>query len=176
MSDVLVLNADAHPISYLPISLIQWKEAIKYIYHDKCDILEWYDDWLVRSPSWETRVPAVIMMREYVKHKSEVRFSKSNLFLRDSYTCCYCGEKQTKKDLTMDHVLPLSKGGETSWTNIVTACGPCNFSKSDRIDIRPIYKPYRPGYWELVRKRKQMPMEIKHPSWKLFLGDYDGYN
>ena len=70
MSDVLVLNADAQPISYLPISVIQWKEAIKYMYHDKCDILEWYDDWLVRSPSWETRVPAVIMLREYVRHKT----------------------------------------------------------------------------------------------------------
>lgn len=169
MSDVLVLNADAQPISYLPISVIQWKEAIKYMYHDKCDILEWYDDWLVRSPSWETRVPAVIMLREYVRHKTEVRFSKSNLYLRDMYRCCYCGNKPAKMHLTMDHVTPLSKGGKTKWDNMVTACAPCNFNKSDRTDIKPLYKPYKPGYWELVRKRKQLPVTIKHPSWETFL-------
>jgi len=51
MSDVLVLNADAQPVSMLPLSIVQWKEAVMYMYHDKCTVLEWYDDWLVRSPS-----------------------------------------------------------------------------------------------------------------------------
>lgn len=69
----------------------------------------------------------------------------------------------------MDHVLPLSKGGKTQWDNMVTACQKCNFYKSDRTDIKPIYKPYRPGYWELVRKRKQFGFEIKHPSWFNFI-------
>ena len=52
---------------------------------------------------------------------------------------------------------------------MVTACQKCNFYKSDRTDIKPIYKPYRPGYWELVRKRKQFGFEIKHPSWFNFI-------
>ena len=171
MSDVLILNADAQPVSYLPISVIQWKEAIKYIYHDKCDVLEWYDDWLVRSPSWETKVPAVIILREYIKHKSEVRFSKSNLYLRDRYTCLYCESRLTKDNLTMDHVHPISKGGQTNWTNIVTACNDCNSRKGNKIgpQWKPIYKPYRPGYWELVRKRKQLPFNVKHPSWKKWI-------
>lgn len=169
MSDVLILNANAQPVNYLPLSVINWKEAIRYMYHDKCDVLEWYDDWLVRSPSWETKVPAVIMMKQYIKSKSEVRFSKSNLYLRDQYKCQYCGNKFARTHLTMDHVVPISRGGKTEWTNIVAACNPCNSTKGNRMDWKPKYKPYRPGYWELVRKRKQMEFTIKHPSWELFI-------
>jgi len=169
MSDVLILNANAQPVNYLPLSVINWKEAIRYMYHDKCDVLEWYDDWLVRSPSWETKVPAVIMMKQYIKSKSEVRFSKSNLYLRDQYKCQYCGNDFSRSHLTMDHVVPTSRGGKTEWTNIVAACNPCNSTKGNRMDLKPKYKPYRPGYWELVRKRKQMEFTIKHPSWELFI-------
>jgi 5-methylcytosine-specific restriction endonuclease McrA len=169
MSDVLILNANAQPVNYLPLSVINWKEAIRYMYHDKCDVLEWYDDWLVRSPSWETKVPAVIMMKQYIKSKSEVRFSKSNLYLRDQYKCQYCGNDFSRSHLTMDHVVPTSRGGKTEWTNIVAACNPCNSTKGNRMDWKPKYKPYRPGYWELVRKRKQMEFTIKHPSWELFI-------
>ena len=169
MSDVLILNANAQPVNYLPLSVINWKEAIRYMYHDKCDVLEWYDDWLVRSPSWETKVPAVIMMKQYIKSKSEVRFSKSNLYLRDQYKCQYCGNDFSRSHLTMDHVVPISRGGKTEWTNIVAACNPCNSTKGNRMDWKPKYKPYRPGYWELVRKRKQMEFTIKHPSWELFI-------
>jgi len=169
MSDVLILNANAQPVNYLPLSVINWKEAIRYMYHDKCDVLEWYDDWMVRSPSWETKVPAVIMMKQYIKSKSEVRFSKSNLYLRDQYKCLYCGNEFKRTHLTMDHVVPISRGGKTEWTNIVAACNPCNSTKGNRMDWKPKYKPYRPGYWELVRKRKQMEFTIKHPSWELFI-------
>jgi len=169
MSDVLILNANAQPVNYLPLSVINWKEAIRYMYHDKCDVLEWYDDWLVRSPSWETKVPAVIMMKQYIKSKSEVRFSKSNLYLRDQYKCQYCGNDFSRSHLTMDHVVATSRGGKTEWTNIVAACNPCNSTKGNRMDWKPKYKPYRPGYWELVRKRKQMEFTIKHPSWELFI-------
>ena len=169
MSDVLILNANAQPVNYLPLSVINWKEAIRYMYHDKCDVLEWYDDWLVRSPSWETKVPAVIMMKQYIKSKTEVRFSKSNLYLRDQYKCQYCGNEFSRSHLTLDHVVPISRGGKTEWTNIVAACNPCNSTKGNRMDWKPKYKPYRPGYWELVRKRKQMEFTIKHPSWEMFI-------
>ena len=170
MSDVLILNANAQPVNYLPLSTINWKEAIRYVYHDKVDVLEWYDDWMVRSPSWETRVPAVIMMKDFVKQKSQVRFSKSNLFLRDQYTCLYCNEAYPKSFLTLDHVVPLSHGGKTNWTNIVAACQTCNNKKDNQTrGWKPKYKQYRPGYWELVRKRRQMDYTIKHPSWENFI-------
>jgi len=170
MSDVLILNADAQPVSYLPLSVIEWKEAIRYMYHDKCDVLEWYDDWMVRSMSWETKVPAVIILRDFVRQKADVRFSKSNLYLRDMYTCLYCEKQHFKSNLTMDHVVPISKGGKTSWTNIATACSSCNSAKANKVvGWKPIYKPYQPGYWELVRKRKQLPFALKHPSWEKWL-------
>jgi len=169
MADVLLLNADAQPASYLPLSIINWKEAIKYIYHDKCDVLEWYDDWMVRSPSWETKVPAVIMMRDYIRQKSEVRFSKSNLYLRDMYTCLYCEEEFSKNELTMDHVVPLSRGGKTEWTNIVTACKACNVRKGASMDITPLRKPYQPDYYELVHKRKQLKFDLRQESWKQYI-------
>jgi 5-methylcytosine-specific restriction endonuclease McrA len=147
MSDVLVLNADGQPINFLPLSTIKWKEAITYMWNDKVHVLDWYDDWMVRSPSWETRVPAVIMIK----------------------TCQYCLVKFEVKDLTIDHVIPVSKGGKTEWTNIVAACGPCNSSKSNKL-ISPKNKPHAPGYYELVRKQKQLQrFELKHPSWEKFI-------
>lgn len=170
MSDVLVLNADGQPINFLPLSTIKWKEAITYMYMDKVHVLDWYDDWMVRSPSWETRVPAVIMMKQMLRKKSRPRFSKTNLYIRDMYTCQYCSNQFERRHLTLDHVIPLSKGGKTIWTNIVAACGPCNSRKSDKI-IQPKNKPFAPGYYELVRKKKQLDnFEMKHPSWEKFLG------
>lgn len=167
MSDVLLLNADGQPVNYLPLSIINWKDSIMYMYHNKCSVLEWYDDWMVHSPNWETKVPAVIMLKDFVRSKTQVRFSKSNVYLRDQYHCLYCGCNVTKSTATLDHVVPISRGGKTNFENIATACGPCNFAKGNKIgpQWRPEYKPYRPGYYELVRKRKQLPFDVKHPSW-----------
>jgi 5-methylcytosine-specific restriction endonuclease McrA len=168
--DTLVINADGLPLSILPISAVSWKDAILYMYHDKCDVLEWYDDWMVRSPSWETRVPAVIMLKHFLHRKSAVRFSKTNVFLRDEYHCLYCGSAITNDSGTLDHVVPLSRGGKTNWENIVTACSPCNIKKANHTHIKPAYAPYKPNYYELVRKRKQLPFNLKHESWSHWLG------
>ena len=169
MSDVLVLNADAQPISYLPLSAVQWKEAITYMFMDKCDVLEWYDDWIVRSPSWETRVPAVIMLKEFQRRRRTPRFSKTNLYLRDLYTCQYCNSSFPRKLLTLDHVKPISLGGKTNWENIVAACGPCNTRKGNKTKMKPKRMPYKPDYYELVNKRKQLEIDVRHPSWRSYI-------
>lgn len=169
MSDVLVLNADAQPISYLPLSAVQWKEAIVYMFMDKCDVLEWYDDWIVKSPSWETKVPAVIILKEFQRRRRTPRFSKTNLYLRDLYTCQYCNSSFPRKSLTMDHVRPLSLGGKTNWENIVSACGPCNTRKGNKMKMKPKRMPYIPDYYELVNKRKQLEIDVRHPSWSNYL-------
>lgn len=169
MSDVLVLNADAQPISYLPLSAVQWKEAITYLWLDKCDVLEWYDDWIVRSSTWETRVPAVIMLKEFQKRRRMPRFSKTNLYLRDLYTCQYCSTQFPRRLLTLDHVRPISMGGKTSWDNIVAACGPCNTRKGNKMNMRPVKAPYQPDYYELVNKRKQLDIDVRHDSWHNYL-------
>jgi 5-methylcytosine-specific restriction endonuclease McrA len=169
MSDTLVLNADAQPVSYLPLSAIQWKEAITYMYLEKCEVLEWYDDWIVSSAKWETRVPAVIMLKDYMRRRRRPRFSKTNVYLRDLYTCQYCSNEFIRKDLTLDHVLPLSKGGKTNWSNIVAACMRCNTAKGNKTIMKPKIAPYEPTYYELVNKRKQLEFSLRHPSWQQYV-------
>jgi 5-methylcytosine-specific restriction endonuclease McrA len=169
MADTLVLNADGQPVSMLPPSTVQWKEAITYLYLDKCHVLEWYDDWVVRSEHWETRVPAVIMLKDMLRRKRMPRFSKYNLMLRDMFTCQYCNTHFPQKELTLDHVRPLSLGGKTNWENIVAACGPCNSRKGNKMHMKPRRDPYQPDYYELANNRKQLDFEIRHPSWATFL-------
>tara|TARA_E500000178_G_C17032733_1_gene761454 strand:+ start:3009 stop:3521 length:513 start_codon:yes stop_codon:yes gene_type:complete len=170
MGDVLILNADAQPISFLPLSAVQWKEAITYMWLDKCTVLDWYDDWVVRSASWETKVPSVIILKEMMRRRRNPRFSKANLYIRDEYTCQYCNTPYSKSNLTLDHVTPLSLGGKTNWENIVAACGPCNSRKGNRMHMKPICDPWRPDYYELVAKRKKLGFEVRHKSWLAYLG------
>jgi len=163
--DTLVLNADGQPLNYLPLSTINWQEAIRYMVLDKANVIEWYDNWIVRSVNWETFVPSIIMLREYTKPKSYVRFSKSNVFLRDNYACQYCSKHLQKKDCTLDHVKPVSQGGRTVFENTVTACGPCNAAKGNDTKMKPKIKPYKPAYFELVNKRRAIPFNVRQDSW-----------
>ena len=167
--DTLVLNADAQPLSQLPLSTIGWQEAIKYMVLNKAVVLEYYDDWTVRSEKWSTRVPAIIMMREYMKPKTSVRFSKVNVFLRDKYICQYCETPLSKATATLDHVTPVSKGGKSIWSNCVAACHKCNSNKSNHTHLKPKSVPYKPDYWDLVSKRKALHHNVRHDSWLEFL-------
>ncbi len=170
MSDTLLLNSDAQPVSVLPLSVISWQEAIKYMVLEKASVLSWYDNWIVHSAHWETRVPSVIMLKEYTKPKTTVRYSKANVFLRDLYTCQYCGTDVNKKTATLDHVLPVSHGGKSVFENSVTACSPCNARKGNNKKILPKIKPHKPTYWELAEKRKELDFPLRHPDWAMFLG------
>ena len=166
----LLLNADAQPTSILPLSIVSWEDAIRYLYTEKVDVLSWYEDWVVRSERWSTQVPAVIMLREYQKPKRTMRLAKRNIFLRDEYTCQYCGCQVKESEATLDHVHPISLGGKNTWENLTTACKPCNWNKSNRTGMKPNVMPYRPDFWELVEKRKKHGWEVLHPSWHDFLG------
>jgi 5-methylcytosine-specific restriction endonuclease McrA len=168
--DTLLLNSDAQPLSHLPLSTLTWQESIKYMVLDKARVLCWHDNWVVRSVNWETPVPSIMMLTQYMKPKSSVRFSKSNVFLRDRFVCQYCNAKLEKRHCTLDHVLPISKGGKTSWDNSVTSCNPCNSKKSDSIKMKPKSQPRRPDYWELVAKKRELGFQIKDPAWLDYLG------
>ena len=169
MSDTLLLNADGAPVSFLPLSVINWQEAIKYMVLDKANVLAFHDNWIVRSARWETQVPSILMLREYMKPKTTIRFSKGNVFLRDNYTCAYCGQELEKRQCTLDHVIPSSHGGKTTFENTVTACGPCNASKGNNKKIVPKYKPHKPDFYELVNKRKRLPFNVRHEAWRDYL-------
>lgn len=165
MADTLLLNSDAQPVSWLPLSTLTWQDAIKYMVLDKARVLEYHDDWIVHSATWETPVPSIMMLTEYMKPKTGVRFSKSNVFLRDAYKCAYCGDQLEKRGCTLDHVLPSSHGGKTTFENTVTACGPCNANKGNNHKIKPKFKPHKPDYWELVNRRKKMEFHVRDPRW-----------
>jgi 5-methylcytosine-specific restriction endonuclease McrA len=170
MNGVLVLNSDANPVSLLPLSIISWEESIKYMVLEKAHVLDWYDDWIVHSEHWETKVPAVIMLYEYMKVKTSIRYSKQNVFLRDGYRCAYCETAVDKRVATLDHVLPVSHGGKSTFENTVTACSECNSRKGNNKKIVPKFKPFKPTYYQLVERRRKQPFDLHHSSWALYLG------
>jgi hypothetical protein len=114
----LVLNADFRPLSYFPLSLLSWQDAITAVFKDHVSVVAEYDKW-VSSPSTKLRLPSVVALRDYIPMPKRVAFTRFNVFLRDRFRCQYCGEMFSAKDLTFEHVVPRSKGGETTWTNIV---------------------------------------------------------
>lgn len=168
MSATLILNANWQPLSWLPLSVINWQQAIKLQFMDRIQIIEYYDDWVVHSPSTTLMVPALAITKDYHAFKKGVRFSRVNMYLRDLYQCQYCGETCDHHELTIDHVKPRSKGGKTNWENCVAACVPCNQEKKDNYQ-KPIREPFKPDYWQLSARRKNHNYEIKHPSWVPFL-------
>ena len=167
--DVLLLNSDGSPMSIIPLSTVSWKEAIRLVYLDKVAPIDFYSDWVVHSARMSMVVPSIIMTKHYYENTSSVRFTKSNVLLRDQFMCQYCGEEFLGSELTLDHVHPKSMGGKKSWDNIVCACGPCNWERGDNIKIKPINKPVKPTYYNLVNNRKRYPIYLKHKSWNDYL-------
>ena len=143
MPDCLILNANYQPLSWLPLSVISWQQAVKLHYMEKIKVLEWYADWEVHSPSTTLKVPALAITRDYHNFQKGVRFSRSNLYLRDLFQCQYCAETFDYHELNIDHVQPMSKGGKTNWENCVTSCIPCN-SRKQNFFKKPIREPFKP--------------------------------
>src|SRR6516164_326050 len=104
----LVLNADFRPLSYYPLSLWCWQDAIKAVFLDRVNIVANYEK-AVRSPSLEMLLPSVVSLKTFVKPSTHPAFTRFNVFLRDRFSCQYCGAND---DLTFDHLLPRSRGGQ----------------------------------------------------------------
>jgi 5-methylcytosine-specific restriction endonuclease McrA len=164
----LVLNADFRPLSYFPLSTLPWQDAVTAVVKDHVSVVAEYDA-VVRSPSREMRLPSVIAMRSYVPMPSRVAFTRFNVFLRDRFRCQYCGEKFPSSQLTFEHVIPRSKGGVTSWENIVAACDPCNLAKGNRSEMKPSRWPHEPTAQELMAAKRAFPPNYLHESWVDYL-------
>jgi len=169
MSDTLILNKDGQPLSLLPLSVVPWQTAIRLLSIDKVFVLEEYDDWEVHSVSVTMKVPSIVMTTEFVKWKKGAKFNRSNVYLRDDFTCQLCEESTPLTDLTYDHVLPRHKGGKTHWENIIAACRDCNSRKGhdETFVVRKL--PEKPNYFQLVAKRKKYPIQISDEKWKMYL-------
>ena len=168
----LVLNADFRPLSYFPLSLWSWQEAIKAVFLDRVNVLSEYER-TVRSPSFEMQLPSVIALKEYVHLDRRPAFTRFNVFLRDRFHCQYCGDRFRTEDLTFDHVVPRSRGGRTTWTNIVTACQSCNLEKGSRLPeesgMFPRTRPVQPSTFQLQENGRAFPPNFLHESWNDFL-------
>ncbi len=140
-SEVLVLNQD-----YQPISVCSVQRSVKLVFLDKAELLHDDPDKIIRTVNEEYSYPSVIRLRRYIRLPyAKIVLSRRNIMKRDRSTCQYCG---TRSDLTLDHVLPKSRGGADSWENLVTACNNCNVKKGNRTPEEagmPLnIKPYRP--------------------------------
>ena len=168
----LVLNADFRPLSYFPLSLWSWQEAVKAVFLGRVNIISEYDRH-VRSPSFEMRLPSVIALKEYVPTARRPAFTRFNVFLRDRFACQYCDEPHPAHDLTFDHVVPRSRGGRTTWENVVTACSCCNLAKGSRLPrearMFPQRRPFQPSSVQLQENGRAFPPNYLHQSWRDFL-------
>jgi 5-methylcytosine-specific restriction endonuclease McrA len=163
----LLLNADFQPLSYFPLSTLPWQRAIKAVVEDALMVVAQYDV-AVRSPSTVLRLPSVVAMRAYRPLARRVPFTRFNVFLRDRFRCQYCGGKFASADLTFDHVIPRAAGGQTTWDNIVTACGPCNAGKDHRL-VKPRTWPQEPSPSQLLAAKRSFPPNYLHQSWLDYL-------
>lgn len=168
----LVLNADFRPLSYFPLSLWSWQDAIKAVFMERVTVLAEYER-AVRSPSMNMKLPSVISLKEYVSPARRPAFTRFNVFLRDRFNCQYCGQKFPTNELTFDHVIPRSRGGRTEWENIVTACTSCNLKKGNRMPTqapyRPLVAPMAPTVMDLQNNGRAFPPNFLHDSWRDYL-------
>jgi len=168
----LVLNADFRPLSYFPLSVWSWQDAIKAVFLDRVSVLSEYD-FAVHSPSQAIRLPSVIALKDYIPSARKPAFTRFNVFLRDAFSCQYCGERFPTQELTFDHVIPRSRGGRTTWENVVTACASCNLRKGSKLPrechMHPRHRPAQPSTWELQDNGRAFPPNYLHASWRDYL-------
>lgn len=146
LGSALILNA-----GYEPLQVVNWQKALTLAFQDKVDVLEYHTSF-VNSPRHRFQLPSVLRLRRYVSPYRGVlvKLSRTNLFLRDLHTCQYCGDRFTASQLTVDHVIPLSQGGQHHWRNVVASCAPCNNRKGGRTpeqaEMPLLNKPFQPQW------------------------------
>ena len=168
----LVLNADFRPLSYYPLSLCSWQDAIKAVFLNRVTVIENYDK-EVHSPSKSYKLPSVIALKDFILPKRKPAFTRFNVFLRDNFTCQYCYEKFSANELTFDHLIPRCLNGKTTWTNVVSACTSCNLKKGRRLlkftDMHLTKYPIEPSSIQLQNNGRNFPPNFLHESWRDYL-------
>jgi 5-methylcytosine-specific restriction endonuclease McrA len=146
--------------------IISWQRAVVLSFLGKVEVVEEYDI-TITAPSITIKTPAVVRQRKAVKGRPKrPAFSRQHVFVRDGFTCQYCGQMKAPGELNLDHVLPRSRGGATTWENIVTSCYTCNQKKAGRTPeeasmkiarrpVRPMVLPKLP----VERSARDIPLE-----------------
>lgn len=164
-TDILVLNK-----SYIPIHIVDWKKGMSLIFQENAKpldqdlILYSFQEWLlfstdyisknypkINTTKYEIAIPEIILLKNFdrLPHR-DVKYSRQTLFERDGYKCYLCNNIFERKDLTVDHVIPRSKGGVTNWSNTITCCKNCNSIKSNKylheLNLKPFFMPKKPRW------------------------------
>jgi len=170
---VLVLNADYQPLSWYPLSVVSWKDAVKAFFMGRAHIAASYDLTL-HSPSFEMDMPSVIVLNEYITPQQRPAFNRVNLYLRDMFECQYCGKEgnipgiRKGGALTLDHVIPKCVGGGRGYKNMVASCSPCNTKKGGRTPeqagMKLSRKPHQPTVRELWKNSRQIDPTGRFPE------------
>jgi len=159
-SPALVLNADFQPLSYYPLSLCSWRDAIKLVFLERVSVIENYEQ-VVHSPSISFQLPSVVALKNYVMQQRKPAFTRFNVFLRDNFTCQYCYERYSANDLTFDHLVPRYLNGKTTWKNVVSACTSCNLKKGRRLlkqtEMKLKKMPIQPSSVQLQNNGRNFP-------------------
>ena len=124
----LLLNS-----SYEPLRVVSWQKALILWFQGKVEVVE-YHPVFAHSVRASFQLPSVLRLKTYVRPRARalIRFCRENVYIRDDNTCQYCAQQFPLKQLTLDHVIPASRQGKKTWTNVVTACRDCNQRKADR--------------------------------------------
>jgi 5-methylcytosine-specific restriction endonuclease McrA len=146
MEQTLVLNA-----TYEPLRVVPWQKAVTLLFQGKVEVIAQYER-EIRGVRVRVRLPSVLRLVRHARLNrpfAHIPFSRSNVYARDGHRCQYCGQAFPSTELTFDHVLPVARGGNKEWGNIVTCCIPCNRRKGDRTPeeagLRLIRRPHRPS-------------------------------
>lgn len=182
---VLVLNTQ-----WLAVHICTVRRALSLLYQDLAQVVDDdyqtfdFDAWvecseilatahepLLRAPGFALKLPMVIVLRHYQKcPPRRVRFNRHNVYGRDRHCCQYCGDTAGRADLTIDHVVPRSRGGKSEWGNVVAACVRCNTKKGDRLPAEcgmiPLTKPRVPSWHLSLRISANTP---ERRVWRRFL-------
>jgi 5-methylcytosine-specific restriction endonuclease McrA len=147
---VLVLD-----VGMRPLRVEGWQKVICDLFLGKVEVIEYSRDRTIQGVKQSWPMPSVVrVVRHFKRERIQVRFSRLNIYTRDNFTCQYCGARLPSEDLTFDHVIPRSRGGKTTWENIVTCCIPCNREKADRTPavagMRLRGRPKKPAYLPAV--------------------------
>lgn len=129
MKNTTILNSN-----YTHLTVVSWKRGMKLLLSEKVHVLEFYHDYEITSGSGEIhKVPKVLLLKKYIKLPDKMyRPNRRNIFLRDNYSCAYCLKQLEPQELSIDHILPKSRGGKETWDNLITSCKTCNCLKGDR--------------------------------------------
>jgi 5-methylcytosine-specific restriction endonuclease McrA len=157
--------------TFLPVKVITWQKAMILFVTGRAEVVEQYQSIDIRSTTQSFKLPKVLRLFDRFRFRKQVKFTRDNIFCRDAFKCQYCKIDFPRIDLTLDHVHPKSRGGTTSWENVVACCKKCNEKKADKLPrdfhLKLLKLPVKPSWSPMLHLR----LKINDPEeWNNYFG------